>query len=87
MRPNQNPQKNFLPLFEMCRFSTRVGDYPTVLWRNGCKQLQPAGKSKLDDQKKATAELPQNACGANNKQHLGATKEKNTRGTDCKHLR
>jgi hypothetical protein len=33
-------------------------------------------KSQQDDQKKATAEQPQNACGANNKQHLGATKEK-----------
>jgi hypothetical protein len=43
-------------------------------------------KSQQDDQKKATEEPPQNACGANNKQHLGATKEKNTRGTDRKHL-
>jgi hypothetical protein len=35
MRPcaikcDQNPQKNFLPLFKICLFSTWVGVYPTV---------------------------------------------------------
>jgi hypothetical protein len=28
---NQNPQKNHLPLFKLCLFSTRVGVHPTIL--------------------------------------------------------
>jgi hypothetical protein len=51
------------------------------------KTTPTSRKSKQDDQKKDTAEPPQNACGANSKQHLGATKEKNTGGADCKHPR
>jgi hypothetical protein len=42
------------------------------------KTTPTSRNSKQDDQKKTKAEPPQNACGANNKQHLGATKKNNT---------